>query len=133
MIVPCNDKHIKNIFYSFNINIWSPSFQSYEPSLYRSINYLFKLLYGVIRVYITIKNHTYICHTLIFLVYYLMNDFTTLAWSNLSKQGHDQGLCHTWVKVTHIPKNRKEVQHSIYIIHNKTSLKKIFKFSDEIY
>lgn len=53
-----------------------------------------------------------------------MNDFTTLAWSNLSKQGHDQGLCHTWVKVTHIPKNRKEVQHSIYIIHNKTSLKK---------
>lgn len=62
-----------------------------------------------------------------------MNDFTTLAWSNLSKQGHDQGLCHTWVKVTHIPKNRIEVQHSIYIIHNKTSLKKIFKFSDEIY
>lgn len=44
-----------------------------------------------------------------------MNDFTTLAWSNLSKQGHDQGLCHTWVKVTHIPKNRSatlNIHHS---------------------
>lgn len=125
MIVPCNDKHIKNIFYSFNINIWSPSFQSYEPSLYRSINYLFKLLYGVIRVYITIKNHTYICHTLIFLVY------CNTSWMILQLLHGPICPNKAMIKVSvtlgsRLPTYLKiEVQHLIYIIHNKTSLKNL--------
>ena len=32
-----------------------------------------------------------------------MDDFTAFTGSYLSKQGHDQGLCNTGVKVTHIP------------------------------
>lgn len=135
MIVPCNDKHIKNIFYSFNINIWSPSFQSYEPSLYRSINYLFKLLYGVIRVYITIKNHTYICHTLIFLVY------CNTSWMILQLLHGPICPNKAMIKVsvtlgsrlpTYLKIEKKcNTQYTSFI--TKPHWKKIFKLSDEIY